>query len=110
MTEPRNERIVIQTPTRTQGANGEVTETFQDYISRWAYVEVSTGREFREASTEQTKEKVTFRVHRDTEVQTNWRIKWGKNADGSDRFWDIESAPPPRRFDERLIHCTARVL
>jgi len=77
-------QIVIQTPTDSQNAYGELTASWATLLTVWAAMESTAAGETLEAGNQVQQNRFLFEVYYNSGITSKCRIKYGS------RYFDIE--------------------
>jgi SPP1 family predicted phage head-tail adaptor len=94
-------RVVIQSKTPAQAADGQPVYTWGTYATVWASIEPATGREYLESTTQAqaVMHKVTIR-YRDG-ITPEMRLAF-TDRESSTRYFDIEAVLEPEIYGKEL--------
>lgn len=93
------ERILIEAPTETENALGEMVPSWQTVAERWARVLETPGREFLSGDY-RAEERTVFQIYW-TAIDSSHRVQWGG------RTWRINSVTGTYRERYSWLHCVS---
>jgi SPP1 family predicted phage head-tail adaptor len=92
----KDERIVIESATRSVDGEGQPIPTWTTFATVWAFAEFDTGHELEQMDKINSQTALRLTVNYRTDIDVKMRVNWRSS------YWNINAILPTDKFDMTL--------